>query len=210
MSALTTLRGPAAPLLEADVNTDSIAPLYREHGGAAKSGVRTPAELAANLFAGRRYHPDGSERADFVLNQPAFRHARFLIAGPNFACGSSRETAATMLSAFGIRCVIAPSFAPIFFDNCFRNHMLPLVVDAERVRALGEAATTGAEFALDVERGLLTPPAGEPIAFALPSFRRDLLLSGADEVTVTLRRVDEIAAYTQRVVTERPWELTRA
>lgn len=210
MSALTTLRGPAAPLLEADVNTDTIAPLYRVDGGAAKSGVRTPAELAANLFAGRRYHADGSERADFVLHQPAFRNARFLIAGPNFACGSSRETAATMLAAFGIRCVIAPSFAPIFFDNCFRNHMLPLVVDAEHVRALAEAAATGAEFVLDVERGTLTPPAGEPIVFALPSFRRDLLLTGADEVTLTLRRAGEIAAYAARVSSERPWELAGA
>jgi 3-isopropylmalate/(R)-2-methylmalate dehydratase small subunit len=210
MSALTTLTGPAAPLLEADVNTDTIAPLYRENGGAAKSGVRTQAELAGNLFAGRRYNADGSERPDFILNQPLFRNARFLIAGPNFACGSSRETAATMLNAFGIRCVIAPSFAPIFYDNCFRNHMIPIVVDWERVQQLGRDAASGTPFTLDVERGTLVSPNAAIITFTIPTFRRDLLLTGADEVAVTLRRAGEIAAYVSAITRTRPWELHRS
>ena len=206
MSALVTLEGPAAPLLEADVNTDSIAPLYREAGGAAKAGERTQDELAQNLFANRRFDRDGNE-TDFVLNRPAFRHAAFLIGGPNFACGSSRETAATMLAAFGIRCVIAPNIASIFFDNCFRNYMLPLELDGETVEGLGRQAVTGANFTLDVERGFLMPPEGPPIAFALPAFRRELLLTGADEITVTLKRADQIAAYEASAKGRRPWEM---
>jgi 3-isopropylmalate/(R)-2-methylmalate dehydratase small subunit len=206
MSALVTLVGPAAPLLEADVNTDSIAPLYRSAGGAAAAGERTQAELASNLFANRRFDRDGNE-TDFILNRPAFRHATFLIGGPNFACGSSRETAATMLAAFGIRCVIAPSIASIFFDNCFRNFMLPLALDEATVERLGRLAATGANFALDVERGILTPPEGSPIAFTLPAFRRELLLSGADEITVTLARAGEIAAYEAGAMQRRPWEM---
>jgi 3-isopropylmalate/(R)-2-methylmalate dehydratase small subunit len=207
MSALITLEGPAAPLLEPDVNTDSIAPLYREPGGgAAKAGERTPAELARNLFANRRFDSSGKE-TDFVLNQPLFRQAKFLIGGPNFACGSSRETAATMLAAFGIRCVIAPSFAGIFFDNCFRNYMLPLTLDEETVERLGRQAANGAAFALDVERGVLTPPDGGQIPFTLPAFRRELLLSGADEITVTMKRADQIATYEATATGVRPWEM---
>jgi 3-isopropylmalate/(R)-2-methylmalate dehydratase small subunit len=206
VSALIALEGPAAPLLEPDVNTDSIAPLYRGAGGAAKPGERTQVELARNLFANRRFDVTGSE-TDFVLNRPPFRQAKFLIGGPNFACGSSRETAATMLSAFGIRCVIAASIAGIFFDNCFRNYMLPLVLDPETVENLGRQAQTGDAFKLDVERGILAPPAGPAIEFALPAFRRELLLSGADEITVTLKRADRIAAYEATVKGRRPWEL---
>jgi len=206
MSALVTLEGPAAPLFEPDVNTDSIAPLFRAADGAAKSGERTRDELARNLFANRRFNRDGTA-TDFVLNQPLFRYAHFLIGGPNFACGSSRETAATMLSAFGIRCVIAPSFAGIFFDNCFRNYLLPLTLDIELVENLAQQAATGANFALDVERGILTPPHGAPIAFTLPAFRRELLLSGADEITVTLKRSSEIATYEAAAKQLRPWEM---
>jgi 3-isopropylmalate/(R)-2-methylmalate dehydratase small subunit len=206
MSALVRIEGPAAPLLEADVNTDTIAPLVRDAGGAAKAGERTPAELARNLFANRRFDRDGNETG-FVLNQTPFRRATFLIAGPNFACGSSRETAATMLSAFGIRCVIAPSIASIFFDNCFRNYMLPLVLDDALVADLGRQAATGAAFALDVAAGVLVPPHGLPIPFTLPAFRRELLLSGEDEITVTLQRSEAIAAYEANVKRARPWEL---
>jgi 3-isopropylmalate/(R)-2-methylmalate dehydratase small subunit len=207
MSALVKLEGRAAPLLEPDVNTDSIAPLYREPGGgAAKAGERTQAELSRNLFANRRFTSDGTE-TDFVLNQPPFRDAKFLIGGPNFACGSSRETAATMLSAFGIRCVIAPSFASIFFDNCFRNYMLPLALDEPTVQRLGRLAATGATFALDVERGLLIPPEGTAIPFTLPAFRRELLLTGADEISVTLKRAQQIASYEAHAIAQRPWEM---
>jgi 3-isopropylmalate/(R)-2-methylmalate dehydratase small subunit len=112
-----------------------------------------------------------------------------------------------MLSAFGIRCVIAPSFASIFFDNCFRNYMLPLVLDETTVARLGTLAAGGATFALDVERGRLIPPEGDPIRFTLPAFRRELLLTGADEISVTLKRADQIAAYETAAKQNRPWEM---
>lgn len=207
MSALVTLRGPAAPLLQADINTDTIAPLVRGHAGTQPAGIRSQAELAQRLFGPLRYLPAGQENPDFVLNQAPFRQATFLIAGPNFACGSSRETAATMLNAFGIRCVIAPSFGLIFHDNCFRNHMLPLTLDWDTVQRLGEQAATGQAFTLDLQACTLTPPGGPPIAFTLPSFRRDMLLSGADEVEVTLRRQDAIAAWQSSSRRLRPWEM---
>lgn len=206
MSALATLSGPAAALLQADINTDTIAPLVRGQAGPQPAGIRSEAELAARLFGPWRYRPDGSSDPAFVLNQPPFDQARFLVAGPNFACGSSRETAATMLKAFGIRCVIAPSFGLIFHDNCFRNHMLPLALDAAIVQRLGAAAAAGATFHLDVAAGTLAPEGGEAVHFTLPTFRRDMLLRGADEVEVTLGRSAAIDAYQAQARAARPWE----
>jgi len=210
-SALTTLRGPAAALLRPDINTDTIAPLVRSAaGGMQPVGLRSREELAQRLFGPWRYQADGSENPEFVLNRPPFRGAHFLLAGPNFACGSSRETAATMLNAFGIRCVIAPSFGLIFHDNCFRNHMLPLVMGEPEVVELAAQAEGGAEFALDLQAMTLTSPDGRPRSFQLPSFRRTMLLEGADEVAVTLARETQIADYQRRVAAERPWELQPA
>ena len=206
MSALITLEGPAAPLLQADINTDSIAPMTFGTEGTYPVGIPSQADLARRLFGRWRYLQDGQENADFILNQPPFRHAPFLLAGPNFACGSSRETAATMLKAFGIRCVIAPSFGLIFYDNCFRNHMLPLVLDWETVQRFGRQAATGGTFALDLQACTLTPPDGQPISFTLPSFRREMLLTGADDLEVTLGREAEITAYQTRARQQRPWE----
>ena len=210
MAALTTLVGPAATLLKPDINTDTIAPTHRRRsktGGPLVGSGDGQADLADALFGTWRYDEAGNENADFVLNRAPFRQAKFLLAGPNFACGSSRETAATMLGAFGIRCVVAPSFGLIFFDNCFRNHMLPLVMEWEAVQALGAQAETGAPFALDVAAQTLTPPDGKPIVFALPAFRRDLLLTGGDEVAVTLSRADAIAAYQAEAKRTRPWTI---
>ena len=208
MPGLVTLTGPAAALLQADINTDTIAPLVRGHSGPQPAGIRSEAELAQRLFGPLRYLPDGQENPEFVLNQPPFRQASFLIAGPNFACGSSRETAATMLKAFGIRCVIAPSFGLIFHDNCFRNHMLPLSLDWTTVQRLGAQAASGAAFTLDLQACTLTPPEGPALAFTLPGFRRDMLLSGADELEVTLRRQEAIAAWQAHSRTQRPWEMS--
>jgi len=205
--ALVTLRGPAAALMRPDINTDVIAPLVRSSGGMQPVGLRSRAELAQRLFGPWRYQADGSENPEFVLNRTPFRTARFLIAGPNFACGSSRETAATMLNAFGIRCVIAPSFGLIFHDNCFRNHMLPLVLDESTVRELAAQASDGGDFALDLGQCTLTPPDGRTIHFGLPVFRQSLLLQGTDEVAVTLARGDAITAHQERVRASRPWEL---
>ena len=207
MSALQTLRGPAAPLFEADVDTDAIAPMARDPAtGVAPAGVRSQEELARRLFGRRRFRADGGVEPGFVLNTPPFDRARFLVAGRNFACGSSRETAATMLSAFGIRCVIAPSFGGIFTDNCFRNHMLPLQLDTAVVEELARIAADGRDFVLDLHACTLTPGGAAPIAFALPSFRRDMLLQGADEIAVTLSRASAIDAWQAKARSERPWE----
>ena len=209
MSALVTLTGPAAALLRADINTDTIAPLVRGQAGAQPAGIRSDAELAQRLFGPWRYQPDGTPDPAFVLNQPPFDGARFLLAGPNFACGSSRETAATMLRAFGIRCVIAPSFGGIFRDNCFRNHMLPIALEWEQVQALGRIARTGAPFHLDVAAGTVRAEGGPTIHFSLPSFRRDALLQGRDEVEVTLGRVEAIDRWQDEARISRPWEWSR-
>jgi 3-isopropylmalate/(R)-2-methylmalate dehydratase small subunit len=210
MSALIELRGTAAAMLTPNINTDTIAPLVRSGSGPQPAGIRSEAELAQRLFGPWRYEADGSEKPDFVLNRPPFREARFVIGGPNFACGSSRETAVTMLKAFGVRCVIAPSFGQIFQDNCFRNHMLPLVMDWEVVRHLGALAADGAEFMLDMEASTLTPPDGRAISFSLPVFRREMLMQGADEVAITLARSDGILAWQQAARAQRPWEWPRA
>jgi 3-isopropylmalate/(R)-2-methylmalate dehydratase small subunit len=207
VSALTTLRGPAAPLFEADIDTDAIAPMARDPvTGVAPAGIRSQEELARRLFGRRRWRPDGSAEPAFVLNRPPFDRARFLVAGRNFACGSSRETAATMLSAYGIRCVIAPSFGGIFTDNCFRNHMLPLQLDAPVVEKLASLAADGRDFFLDLHACTLVPGDAAPITFALPSFRRDMLLQGADEIEVTLARASAIDAWQAQARRERPWE----
>jgi 3-isopropylmalate/(R)-2-methylmalate dehydratase small subunit len=209
MSALTTLRGAAAPLFEADIDTDAIAPMARDPAtGVAPAGVRSQEELARRLFGRRRWKPDGSPEPGFVLNRPPFDRARFLVAGRNFACGSSRETAATMLSAFGIRCVIAPSFGGIFTDNCFRNHMLPLQLEAPVVEELAGLAADGRDFLLDLHACTLVPDGAAPVSFALPSFRREMLLRGADEIEVTLARASAIAAWQAQARRERPWEWT--
>lgn len=210
MRALIELRGPAAALMQPDINTDIIAPLVRRADGQQPVGLRSREELSQRLFGPWRYRSDGSENPDFVLNRAPFRHARFLVGGPNFACGSSRETAATMLEAFGIRCVIAPSFGQIFFDNCFRNHMLPLVVDPSTVARMAELASTGADFELDLRAMTLGLPDGAMLSFTLPRFRQAMLLEGRDEVEVTLSRASAIEAYQASVAAIRPWELLRA
>lgn len=206
MEALRHLTGPAAALPQADINTDTIAPLVRGGTGVQPAGIRSQEELAARLFGPWRYRADGSEEPGFVLNREPFRQARFVVAGPNFACGSSRETAATMLKAFGIRCVIAPGFGGIFQDNCWRNGMLPLVLDQGVVDRLLARAQEGAAFTVDVEQCCLHVEGEAPIAFSIPTFRRDMLLAGADEVEVTLARSAQIQAWQDAARAQRPWE----
>lgn len=207
MTPLIDLRGPAAALYRANINTDIIAPLVRSADGQQPVGLRSKDELAARLFGPWRYRADGSELADFVLNQAPFRQARFFIAGANFACGSSRETAATMLEAFGIRCVIAPSFGQIFHDNCYRNGMLPLALEVAVVERLAGLAAGAGDFVLDLTAQTLTAPDGSVIMFALPHFRQAMLLQGRDELQATLARQDAIDAYRRGVLALRPWEL---
>jgi 3-isopropylmalate/(R)-2-methylmalate dehydratase small subunit len=203
MDALTQIVGPAAPLLKANVNTDVIAPAPRRGQG---GDARSSAEIGAALFFGPwRFDAAGEEIADFVLNRAPFRNAKFLIAGDNFACGSSRESAVLYLKAWGLRGVIAPSFGQIFYDNCFRNGVLPLVFDPATVAALAAEAEAGGAFAADVAAGTLTTPAGRVLGFGLPAFRRKLLLTGTDEVTLTLAEAERITAWQAAARRARPW-----
>ncbi len=211
MNALTTLVGPAAPLLVANINTDMIAPMYTPGTpGQPKSFTMSREGLARHLFASWRYDKQDHELPDFVLNRAPFRSAKFIIGGTNFGCGSSRDTAPRMLEAFGIRCVVAPSFGGIFFDNCFKAGVLPMVLDSVVVEALAAEADGGEDFALDVAAQTLTSPSGKTWRFDLPAFRREQLLTGADDITLTLRRNNEIQAYQARERAVRPWTFLAA
>jgi 3-isopropylmalate/(R)-2-methylmalate dehydratase small subunit len=199
---LTRVSGPAAALLQPNINTDIISPVVRRVG---TGQLAAATDGAARVFGPWRYDEAGVERPNFVLNRPPFRSARFLIAGPNFGCGSSRETAVLWLAAFGVRCVVAPSFGPIFYDNCFRNGVLPLVVDEPMAAWLGAASETGAPFLLDLPDNRLVAPNGIELEIVLPAFRRALLVTGEDEVSITLARADEIDLYQAGARRDRPW-----
>jgi 3-isopropylmalate/(R)-2-methylmalate dehydratase small subunit len=200
------LDGPAAPMLLPNINTDAIAPMYTPGTAGQPRGLAmTPADLAARLFATWRYDMHDRELSDFVLNREPFRQAKFIIADLNFGCGSSRDTAPQMLAAFGIRCVIAPSFGAIFYDNCFKSGVLPMVLDRDIVRQLAAEATEGGSFRLDLAAQTLAAPLGRVHRFEMPAFRREQLLTGADDIGLTLRRASEIEAYQERERTLRPW-----
>jgi 3-isopropylmalate/(R)-2-methylmalate dehydratase small subunit len=208
MASLIEVTGPAAAMLTPNINTDAIAPFYRPAtAGQPRPFTQTDEERARNLFAAQRYDLADNELPDFILNRPPFRTARFILALDNFACGSSRESAVWYLYAFGIRCVVAPSFGEIFFDNCFKNGLLPLVLDAATIRELAAEAETGADFILDVRQSTLTAPNGRTIEFTLSDFRREALLTGADEIAMTQRHEAAIAAHQDKERRERPWIL---
>jgi len=211
MEPLVRLEGPAAPMVQPDINTDLIAPIYTpgSTGNRHRSFGIGREEMARMLFANLRYDKEDRERPDFILNREPFRRARFLIAGPNFGCGSSRDTAPAMLAAFGIRCVVAPSYGGIFYDNCFKAGILPLVMGDDVVRGLAQEAEGGADFALDLEAKTLATPGGRSLAVDVPSFRREQLLAGADDIALTLRRDDDIRAYQKREGAMRPWAFLR-
>ena len=200
MRAFTTLTGVAAPLPLANVDTDKIIPARF-----LKTILRTG--LGANLFDTLRFAPDGSERPDFVLNQAPYRHSEILIAHENFGCGSSREHAPWALLDFGIRCVVAPSFADIFHTNCFKNGILPVVLPREVCDALMDDARMGgnARLTIDLERQVVIRPSGDEIAFEVDPFRRELLLGGLDDIAQTLAHAPAIDGYERRHAVEQPW-----
>jgi 3-isopropylmalate/(R)-2-methylmalate dehydratase small subunit len=203
MEKFTRLSGVAAPLPMVNVDTDMVIPkTYLK--GTERTG------LGKHLFAELRFNEDGSERADFVLNRPAWRRAEILIAFENFGCGSSREHAPWALRDFGIRCVIAPSFADIFFDNCFKNGILPLVLPKATCVHLIDDAERGANATLtvDLEAQELTRPDGERIAFEVEPSRRHRLLEGLDEIGATVARAHSIDAFEARLRTSQPWRAT--
>jgi 3-isopropylmalate/(R)-2-methylmalate dehydratase small subunit len=200
MQPFTTLTGTAAPLPMINVDTDMIIP---------KQFLKTikRSGLGKSLFFEMRYDDAGAEIPSFVLNRPHYRNAKILIAGENFGCGSSREHAPWALLDFGIRCVIAPSFADIFYNNCFKNGILPVVLsqgDVEGLMALAERGAN-ATFTVDLERQTIVTPDGGEIAFGIDPFRKACLLGGLDDIGLTLRKIDKIASYEERQRAERPW-----
>jgi 3-isopropylmalate/(R)-2-methylmalate dehydratase small subunit len=200
MTPFTTLTGVAAPLPLANVDTDKIIPARF-----LKTIKRTG--LGVHLFDTLRYDADGAERPEFVLNREPYRHAEILIAHENFGCGSSREHAPWALLDFGIRCVIAPDFADIFFNNCFKNGILPVRLPRAVCDALIEDARLGgnARITVDLRRQVVVRPSGEEIAFEVDPFRRHTLLEGLDDIGQTLQHAPAIAAYEARQKTAQSW-----
>ncbi len=194
MDAFTVVRGPAAPLMLPDVNTDVISPGHTGKGS-----------MALSAFAPIRYLPDGREDPSFVLNREPFLGAPILLAAQNFGCGSSRESAVWSLRAIGIRCVIAISFGDIFFANCFQNGVLPIVLDETVVESLAEEAADGTPLEVDLRGSVVRSPRGASIPFTVDSLRRRQLLEGLDDLDAGLLRRDEIRAFQQTDRAVRPW-----
>jgi len=200
MDKFTTLTGVAAPLKITNVDTDMIIPKQY-----LKTIKRTG--LGEGLFSELRFKEDGSENPDFVLNQPAYRKASILIAGDNFGCGSSREHAPWALLDFGIRCVISTSFADIFYNNCFKNGILPIKVTAEQLALLFDDAERGsnATLTVDLENQTIKGPDGGAIHFEIDPFRKHCLLNGLDDIGLTMEKAEAISAYEARQSKQHAW-----
>jgi 3-isopropylmalate/(R)-2-methylmalate dehydratase small subunit len=200
MDSFTTLTGIAAPLPLINVDTDMIIP---------KQFLKTiqRSGLGKNLFDEMRYTADGAEIADFVLNKPAYRNAQIIVGGDNFGCGSSREHAPWALLDFGIRCVIAPAFADIFYNNCFKNGILPIVLPQEIVDQLMDDAQNGANATLtvDLENQVITRPDGQQVAFEVDAFRKHCLLNGLDDIGLTMEKAAAIESFEAKAAQDRPW-----
>ena len=199
MEKFTVLEGVAAPMKKVNVDTDMIIPKQY-----LKTIKRTG--LGSALFSELRYE-NGQERADFVLNKPAYRQAKILVAGENFGCSSSREHAPWALLDFGIRCVIAPSFADIFYNNCFENGILPIKLPQAEVDALMRQAENGANatFTVDLEAQTVTMPDGRKVSFELDSYKKWRLLNGLDSIGLTMQKNQKIDAFESAAAQSRPW-----
>ena len=202
MNAFTTLTAIAAPIMRANIDTDVIIPINRLVGNDIRG------KLAPWAFTSLRYLPDGSENAEFILNRPPYREAEILITGRNFGCGSSREGAVWALAERGVRAIIGSSFGDIFFNNCFQNGVLPVLLDEAAVEDLAREVfeSQGAgRVTVDLREGAVVAPSGRRHAFSTEPRRRTALLEGLDEIGTTLRREDAIAAFQARDRDERPW-----
>jgi 3-isopropylmalate/(R)-2-methylmalate dehydratase small subunit len=200
MDKFTTVTSVAAPLPMINVDTDMIIPA-RYLKTIERKG------LGKGLFNAMRFKPDGSENADFVLNRPAYRQTKILVAGPNFGCGSSREHAPWALLDFGIRCIIAPSYADIFYANCFKNGVLPITLPQEICDQLMDDAKKGsnARLTIDLEVQTITRPDGSIVKFEIDPFRKHCLLNGLDEIGLTEQKKPTIAAFESKNRTSQPW-----
>ena len=200
MEKFSRLTGVAAPLPVVNVDTDMIIP--KDY---LKTIKRTG--LGKGLFAEARYNEDGSENPEFVLNQPAWRNASILVAGDNFGCGSSREHAPWALLDFGIRCVISTSFADIFYNNCFKNGILPIVVSQEDLDKLMDDARRGANatVSVDLEEQEIRGPDGGVIKFDIDAFKKHCLLNGLDDIGLTLEKASAIDNYEAKATANHSW-----
>ena len=199
MEKFSKLTGIAAPMQLVNIDTDMIIPKQF-----LKTIKRTG--LGKSLFFEMRFTQDGVEVPDFVLNKPAYRKAEILVAGDNFGCGSSREHAPWALLDFGIRCVISTSFADIFYNNCFKNGMLPIRLDEATIDDLFKRAASGNyKLTVDLESCTLSDSQGLKIPFDVEPFRRHCLLNGLDDIGLTLRQADKIRAFEERHIAAQPW-----
>ncbi|MCG7494154.1 3-isopropylmalate dehydratase small subunit [Thalassobius sp. Cn5-15] len=200
MEKFQKLQGIAAPMPLVNIDTDMIIPKIF-----LKSIQRSG--FGVNLFDEMRYNRDGSEIPDFVLNKPQYREAEILIAGDNFGCGSSREHAPWAIADFGIKCVVSTSFADIFFNNCFKNGILPIVLPQEQVDVLMADAEKGANarMTVDLEAQEITTSDGVSIAFEVDAFKKHCLLNGLDDIGLTMEKADSIKSYEDKLTAQRPW-----
>ena len=200
MQKFDKLSGIAAPMDILNIDTDMIIP---------KQFLKTikRSGLGVNLFHEMRYDDSGAERPDFVLNKPEYKQAKILVAGDNFGCGSSREHAPWALLDYGIRCVISTSFADIFFNNCFKNGVLPIKVTPEQRDALmaDAADAENPELSIDLVNQTISRPNGATISFDIEPFRKQCLLDGLDDIGITLEKGGEIEAFEASRDTDRPW-----
>jgi 3-isopropylmalate/(R)-2-methylmalate dehydratase small subunit len=199
MAPFTTLEAPAIPIDQANLDTDQIIP--------ARFLGRPRPDQARHLFNDLRFDAEGKPRADFIMNRPGYEGARIVVAERNFACGSSRETAVTVMVDNGLKAFIAPSFGDIFFNNCFQNGALPIRLDAARVAEIRSAlqARPGATVKIDLASQTVVGPDGKTDRFEIDSFRKDCLLKGVDEVNLTLGYDKEIAAFEAKQRQDMSW-----
>lgn len=200
MDKFKKLSGTAAPMPLINIDTDMIIP---------KVFLKTikRSGLGVNLFDEMRYLDDGSENPDFVLNKPQYREAEILVAGDNFGCGSSREHAPWAIKDFGIRCVISTSYADIFFNNCFKNGILPIVLPQAQVDVLMKDAEKGsnARIEVDLEAQTVTTSDGETFSFEVDAFKKHCLLNGLDDIGLTMEKAASIDAYESKLQVSHPW-----
>lgn len=200
MDKFTKISGVAAPMPITNIDTDMIIP---------KQFLKTikRSGLGVNLFDEMRYDDDGKEIADFVLNKPQYRNAQIIVAGDNFGCGSSREHAPWALLDFGIRVVISTSFADIFYNNCFKNGILPIVVDKDTLAALMDDAERGANatVTVDLETQTIKGPDGGEVKFEVDPFRKHCLMNGLDDIGLTMEKADKIDTFEAARETAQPW-----
>jgi 3-isopropylmalate/(R)-2-methylmalate dehydratase small subunit len=200
MEKFENVSGVAAPMPLVNIDTDMIIP---------KQFLKTikRSGLGVNLFDEMRYNMDGSEIADFVLNKPAYRNAEIIVAGENFGCGSSREHAPWALKDFGIKVVVSTSFADIFYNNCFKNGILPIKLPADQVNVLMEDAERGenARISVDLENQTISATDGTEFAFEVDAFKKHCLLNGLDDIGLSMQKVDAIDAFEAAYAQSTPW-----